>query len=260
MDTNKKRRTRLLSFIGKHETVSIAELSKWLNVSTPTLRRDLNWLAELGLVERIHGGARRPLLCSKQITLLSQECDPDADLYTRRKRAIARFAASMCVDGDTIIASGGTTTLLMTEFLQNRQMNILTNSFLMARQLLATSTNDVVLTGGTIYRAEEIIATPFENDVAHDYYADKMFMSAHAVSEHGVMEIDPLLVRAKQRLMNRAEKVIVLADSSKFERTGDLRLCELGSIHCVITDDSVPPNGIRFLENAGVKVFTVKAV
>ena len=117
-------------------------------------------------------------------------------------------------------------------------MQILTNSFPIAEHLLRNSRNTITLPGGAIYREQNIILSPFENDVTRNFYARRMFMSAQGVSPIGVMEGDPLLIQAEQKLINQAEELVLLVDSSKFAARSSLILCPLERVHTVITDDA----------------------
>jgi DeoR family ulaG and ulaABCDEF operon transcriptional repressor len=252
---NHRRLKRLLKLLNEHKTVTTLQLAEWLCISKPTVRRELARLNELGLLARTRGGAclldermaRSGLRVPKAI-------DPSAD---PRKRAIARYAASLCVTGDSIIVNGGTTTGMMAEFLSDLSLRVLTNSFSMAGRLLATGDHDVHLQGGTVYRAADVVLSPFENDVTQHFHATKMFMSAHGLSLMGLMEIDPLLVQAESNLLRQAEQLIVLADSSKFSRRAGMVLCGLQRISCLITDTDAPRELMRTLERAGIKVVMV---
>jgi DeoR family ulaG and ulaABCDEF operon transcriptional repressor len=180
------------------------------------------------------------------------------DSYAGRKRAIARQAVALCGDGDTILIGGGTTTYRMAEFMAGRQMRVLTNSFEVARQLLATSDNDVILSGGTIHRGQGVILSPFETETVQFCYANRLFLGTHSLSPFGLMESDPLLIQASGRLIHQAQELVVLADSSKFANKGSLFLCSLDKIGRVITDTGAPDAGVQVLERAGVKVTLVE--
>jgi DeoR family ulaG and ulaABCDEF operon transcriptional repressor len=133
-------------------------------------------------------------------------------------------------------------------------MQILTNSFPIAEHLLRHSRNSITVPGGAIYREQNIILSPFENDVARNFYARRMFMSAQGLSPMGVMEGDPLLIQAEQKLINQAEELVVLIDSSKFAARSSLILCPLDRVHTIVTDDSVSTRDARFVEQSGIRL------
>jgi DeoR family ulaG and ulaABCDEF operon transcriptional repressor len=131
-------------------------------------------------------------------------------------------------------------------------MPIFTNSFPIAEHLLKHSKNTVMLSGGTIYREQNIILSPFDNDVTRNFYARRMFMGAQGLGPLGLMEGDPLLIQAEQKLIDQADELVVLIDSSKFHKRSSLILCGLKRITTVITDSGIEDRHVQMLEDAGV--------
>jgi DeoR family ulaG and ulaABCDEF operon transcriptional repressor len=255
--SNVRRHKALLKILTERERATVEELVEELHASVATIRRDITSLAQRGLLHRLRGGAER-LAGRPRYALAGGTFDQYLAVFPHEKRAIAQHAAGMCQDGDTITISSGTTTFMMVEFLVERRMRILTNSFLMAEQLLTRSLNEIIVPGGLIYREQNVILSPFENDVTQNHYASKMFLGAAGLTEIGLLARDPLVIQAERRLINQANKLVVLADSSKFLSSGaGLILCPLQKLHCVITDDRVSEASVRMLEGAGVKVITV---
>ena len=254
---NHKRRKRLLKLLAEHHSVTVQQLVDSLNASPATVRRDISWLAARNLLTRTRGGAENLQQKKKSFALSSETFQNNIQCYAERKRAIARYACSMCSDGETIIINGGTTTFMMAEFLVDKQLTILTNSFLMAERLLVSSENEIILPGGKVYREQNVILSPFDNDITQHHYAAKMFMSVYGLSLLGLMEADPLLIQAEKRLISQAEELIVLADSSKFAKKAGLILCGLNRVSTVVTDTNATDNAVQLLEESGVKVITV---
>lgn len=254
---NLRRHKRLLKLLDEQGQATAEELMAWLPASAATVRRDLAWLAAHQQLVRLRGGARR-LPQGEAGGLRSQSFRDAMGRQVAEKRAIARHAAGMCTPGDTVIINGGTTTFLMAEFLPPKDLRVLTNSFLLAERLLSGSAHEVILPGGSVYREQNVIVSPFENDVAQHHYASTMFMSAHGLSALGLMEADPLLVQAERRLIQQAEKLVVLADHSKFQRRAGLVLCGLERVHCLITDSGAPDAIVQWLEQQGLQVVIVE--
>ena len=123
--------------------------------------------------------------------------------------------SSLCSDGEPIIINGGTTTFQMVHFLADRRMQVFTNSFPIAEHLLKHSKNTVMLPGGTIYREQNIILSPFDNDVTRNFYARRMFMGAQGLGPLGAHGEDPLLIQAEQKLIDQADELVVLVDSQQ---------------------------------------------
>ena len=256
---NHKRRKRLLKLLAEQGTATVQQFVESLNASAATIRRDISWLAARNLLTRTRGGADDLQPGQRQSPLSSDSFQNKIQCYAARKRAIARHAAAMCADGETIIINGGTTTFMMAEFLADKHLKILTNSFLLAERLLEASDNEIILPGGKVYREQNVILSPFENDITQHHYAARMFTSVYGMSLLGVMESDPLLLQSGKRLINQAEELVILADSSKFARNAGLLLCGLDRVACVITDTDVADKAVQTLEHYGVKVVTVPA-
>ena len=242
--------------------VSIADIMAATGASAASARRDAVRLAGAGLAERLHGGIQaigdafsRPLGPTK---LATRAFDANRTMNVAAKRAIARRAVEMCAEGDVIIVNGGTTTFQMSGFLRDTRLKILTNSYPLAEFLIHETRNRVALPGGEVYREQKLIVAPFDDDAIQHYSARFMFMSAAAIGPLGVIEGDALIARAEAKLVKRAEKLILLADSSKFAARGSLVVCALSQIHALITDTGAPPEALAMLEESGVRTIVVE--
>lgn len=252
-----RRHKRLLKLLVEHDTATVPQLVDWLGVSAATVRRDIRLLDTARQISRMHGAVRR-MDAGGASPLRSHTFEDSVHMYGERKRAVARRAAALCNDGDTVLIGGGTTTFKMVDFLAPRGLRVVTNSFEIARHLLANSENDVILSGGKIYPEQGIILSPFDTEALQYCHADKLFMGTRCLSALGLMEADPLLIQAGRRLVSQAQQVIVLADSSKFANRGGMFLCALDKISCVITDTGAPDASVQMLERAGVRVLLVE--
>ena len=174
------------------------------------------------------------------------------------KQAIAKEAVALCNDGEPIIINGGTTTFQMVHPLVNRRVQVLTNSFPIAEHLLRHTKNTVMVPGGAIYREQNIILSPFENDMTRHFYARRMFMGAHGIGPMGVMEADPLLIQAEEKLIGQADELVVLVDSSKFDNRSSLVLCPLERVDIVITDEGITDRQAAMLEAAEIRLIVAQ--
>nr|WP_157332031.1 DeoR/GlpR family DNA-binding transcription regulator [Bradyrhizobium cajani] len=243
--------------------VRIADACRATGVSEATIRRDFARLAEQGVAIRVHGGLEAlPETANASgdvLSLATRSFDISQTLNIDAKRAIAKAAVALCADGETVIINGGTTTYQMGEYLRERRLKVLTNSYLLADALIHTSKCRVALPGGEVYREQGMIVSPFEEDAIQHYSATRMFMSAISIGPLGVIEGDPLLARAESKLLKRADKLIVLADSSKFVSRGSLVVCPLARIDTLITDADAPSDALDMLRAHGVRIVTVDA-
>ncbi len=256
MDQQERHRN-ILRILAQENTANVPQLADLLGVSQPTVRRDLTLLERAQLLRRTHGGVHR-LEGSAAGELKSTSFHGSVELHAGRKRAIARRAAAQCQEGETLLIGGGTTTYQMIDFIAARSLRVMTNSFAIARDLMARSDGEVYLCGGKIYREQGVVLSPFETQTDRYWFADHLFIGIHSLSSLGLMEVDPLLIQAGRRLMPQAQQVTVLADSSKFERRGGMFLSALDKIARVITDTGVAEASVQMLERAGVQVLVVE--
>jgi DeoR family transcriptional regulator, ulaG and ulaABCDEF operon transcriptional repressor len=249
----RERHNAILEAIKGRLVLPLRELADMTGASAATLRRDVAKLEELGLVRRVHGGVSvpddGPHALDGAPSFASQRFK-----NWDRKRAIAALAAEMCADGESIIINGGSTTYAMVEFLRDKQLNILTNSFPIAEALMRSSQSRITLPGGEIYREQGIILSPFDDDSIQNVHANTMFMSAMALTPLGVVEGDPLIARAEAKLFQRADRLVLLIDSSKFAPRGSMVVCPLSRVNHVITDDGVSEEVLALLRSAGISV------
>ena len=252
----RERWQKILTKLRERGVIRVSELMFTTGTSSATLRRDLSKLEELGQLRRVHGGVEA-IEAAQQPHLATRSFDISQTLNAARKRDVAKAAAALCLDGESIIINAGSTTWCMVEFLRTLRMQILTNSFPIAQELIATSQNRIVLPGGEVYREQGIILSPFDEDAIQHFTAAKMFMSCYSITPLGIIEGDPLIARAEAKLLSRADKLVVIADSSKFESRGSMAVCQLSRVHTLITDDAAPPHVLDHIRSLGVNVVIV---
>ncbi|MGO6908081.1 DeoR/GlpR transcriptional regulator, partial [Rhizobium ruizarguesonis] len=120
--------------------------------------------------------------------------------------------------------------------------------------LVKHSKNTVTVPGGAIYREQSLILSPFDNDAIRNFYARRFFIGAQGIGPLGIMEADALIIQSEQKLMHQADELVVMADSSKFHRRSSLILCPLERVSTIITDDGIPEEAVRMIENAGIRL------
>jgi DeoR family ulaG and ulaABCDEF operon transcriptional repressor len=254
-----ERRRIILGEVADRPVVTVAQLVELTGASEATIRRDIAALHVAGQLRRVRGGAEA-LHPPQTVGIAGRPFSVNEGVNIDKKRAIARAAVELCNDGDSIIINGGTTTYQMVHDLARRRMQILTNSFPIAEHLLRNSKNTITVPGGAIYREQNIILSPFENDVTRNFYAQRMFMSAQGLAPLGVMEGDPLLIQAEQKLINQTEELVLLLDSSKFANRSSLILCPLDRVATVITDDGVSARDAKMIEQSGIRLIVAEHI
>ena len=249
----RERWQKILTQVRQRGVIGVRDLVPTTGASLATLRRDLTKLEDLGELRRVHGGVEA-MKVTQQSHLATRSFDVSQTLNAERKRAVAKAAAGLCEDGESIIINASSTTWFMAEFLREYRLQILTNSFPIAQELIATSQNRIVLPGGEVYREQGIVLSPFDEDAIQHFIASKMFMSCFSITPMGIIEGDPLIARAEAKLLSRADKLVIVADSSKFEPRGSMVVCQLSRVHTLVTDDGVPSHMLDHLRSSGVNV------
>lgn len=255
----KERHRIILSAVQDRPVVTVVELCGLTGASEATIRRDVSYLHLQNKLRRVRGGAEA-ITPPQFVGLAGRTFSVNETLRIAEKQMIAREAVKLCENGDSIIINGGTTTFQMVHPLASRRMQIFTNSFPIAEHLLKHSKNTIMVSGGVLYREQNIILSPFDNDVTRNFNALRMFMGAQGLGPLGLMEADPLLIQAEQKLIGQADELVVLADSSKFEQRSSLVLCPLNRITTVITDDAISDKAAAMLEAADVNLIVAQTV
>ena len=243
----------ILSAVQDRPVVTVVDLCALTGASEATIRRDIATLDAQKKLRRVRGGAES-INPPQIVGLAGRPFVFNEQMNIAQKQAIARAAVALCEDGEPIIINGGTTTFQMVHPLATRRLQVFTNSFPIAEHLLKHSKNTILLPGGAIYREQNIILSPFDNDVSKNFYARRMFMGAQGVGPLGLMEADPLLIQAEQKLIGQAEELVLLVDSSKFRNRSSLVLCPLKRVHTLITDEGISDHDAAMLEAADINV------
>lgn len=259
----KEREDLILEAMGDSGFVTYRALEARLSASPATIRRDLSRLEADGRLSRVRGGARladAPAVpASGQFGhLAGTPFDLSINQHVERKRAIGRAAAALCSPGEGVMIDGGTTTLQMCPHLERLGLQVLTNSLHIVSALLPQQGTRILVPSGSVFREQNIILAPAGEESMPRFHAPKLFMGAAAVGAQGVMQADVILVAAERRLVDRADEVIVLVDSSKFGSSSGNVVCELEEIDALITDDGIPDRDAAKLERAGVRLIIAR--
>ena len=252
-----RRRADLVEFVQEHGHATVGMLVEALDVSGDTVRRDLQYLHEQGVVVRSYGGVvRRDDLARFDRPFLSRmRANSDA------KAAIGALAASLVSDLQTLIVNGGTTTLALARALEDkRDLTVVTNNLQLPENIPATSVRQLHIIGGQCRVISLATLGPVElPDVhggrTHSFHADLAFIGVGGVSsEGGFTGADLRESSMIRQMIESAERVVVLADSSKFGRTAFAHIGELSIADILITEHAPAPEIGAALAEAGVEL------
>jgi len=246
-----ERKAVVLEVLMEQNSVSVSDLSRRLNVTPVTARADLAALEQEGLLVRTHGGAvpaHHPKILERM-----QAGKP-------AKESIARTAAEMIHDGDTVIITAGTTTALIAKYLLGkRDVHIVTNNTLLLTHARMNPQLRVTLIGGEFRPAEEGTVGPMALAGLQQFHVSKAFIGVDGVSAKQGFTAHLLesavLVR---KMAEQADQVIAVAHSAKFGRHGFASILPLDGADVLVTDSELSAELESELLRAGVQVVNSK--
>ena len=247
-----ERQSRLQTLLAQRGMSDLESLSAELRVSQSTVRRDLDTMESQGLVRRTHGGviwvgdrnnSTRPYAFDQRMAVQIDE-----------KRVIARAAAKLVGNGQTILLDGGTTTFHLAEELQGRSLQIVTNSLPIANRFINDERVELILTGGLLYPRYGVLLGPAAEQFIDTVHAQTLFFSVAGLHRGVLYNQNLLLVQAEQRMMEQAQRRVLLCDSSKFDQQALARLGELNEIDVLVTDSAITKSQRAMVKQAGCEL------
>lgn len=203
----------ILNRLKQEGVVKSQELMKEMECSESTIRRDLDRLEEEGLLVRVHGGAKRVYEVERE-----QPFSEKTSKNIQEKQDIARYAASLVNDGDTIFLDAGTTTIQMIPYLKDKAIRIVTNAVQHA-SLLADQNNEVILIGGLLKNTTKAMVGATSAEQLAQYRFTKAFLGINGIDlEYGLTTPDPEEAVIKKQAIANSAKVFILADKSKWNK------------------------------------------
>jgi len=248
-----QRRQHIIDFLHRHGVVTLHQLASALTVSISTLRRDLDGLAEEGILDRTYGGA---LLRDQRYSTFEPEFPAALELSPQEKRLIGMAAAASLVPGQSVIFDSGSTALEAARAVVARNIEILaiTNDIHIAQVLGTSPAVRVHVLGGQLrpgsntLMGEEVLAG------ARAIRADVLFLGAHAVTEGVLSETSAEVAAVKRALLKSAATHLLLVDSSKFRPRVFMSVCTLADIDEVITDGQAPQEVLDDIRRSGTRL------
>jgi DeoR family ulaG and ulaABCDEF operon transcriptional repressor len=249
-----ERENLILDLIGGSGFVSFRTLEQKLDASPATIRRDLERLAEIGRIERVRGGARLVDADDAPVHLQGVPFHENIARNRAEKEAIGRAAADLCAFGEGVMIDGGSTTLQMCPHLAGKNLQVLTNSLHIVSALLPQAGTRILVPSGTVFREQNIILAAAGEESMPRFHAPKLFIGAAALGPQGLMQADVVLVAAERRLIEKAEEIVLLLDSSKFSSSSGNVVCDLAEIDVIVTDNGIGDEQRAMIERAGIRL------
>lgn len=248
------RHQRVAELVRRRGSVSVPELAEVFGVSEATVRRDLDQLAELGVVERIRGGACSPL------TKIRPEADASsftvvAGQSTTEKGAIGERAAGLVRDGDVIALDIGTTVFAMCDHLRDRDITVVTASLAVVRALANSPKVDLVVMGGVLRPNYESLVGVLTESCLRQVRVDMAFIGAAGIRPDGaVLDSTPSEVPVKRAMIDIANQAWLLADQDKFPGTGFLEIAPIAAFTGLVSNVAPGPDELWLPEDSTLEV------
>lgn len=249
-----ERRKHSMKELAERGHVSVSELSEQLGVSEVTIRKDLQYLEERNLLLRTHGGAMRVDYLVGEQTL-----EEKGQRYREQKERIGRAAAALVEDGDSIILDAGTTVLQVARNLRGkRNLTVLTASVDIAVEVMRHTEAELLMLGGLVRRSSGSVVGHYAEQMLRDYSFRKFFLGVDGFDvERGLTTTNTMEAHLNLVMIESSMQTIAVLDSSKFGRRGLCSICGVEQIETVVTDDEIPDNVRRRLEDKNVEVIIV---
>jgi DeoR family transcriptional regulator of aga operon len=247
-----ERRHRIVELLISDGRVMVEALAMRFVTSAVTIRTDLAALEAAGSLERTHGGA-----------VLRRDADDQPltvkhMLHHAEKVRIAKVAASLIEDGETVILDSGTTTAEIARQirrLEGRSINVITNALNVANVLADVPFVRLIMPGGILRPESDSLSGPMAEAALANLQADRLFLGADGVDpERGVMTPHLAEAQLNAKMIEISQQVIAVADSSKLLRRNISLIARVEQLHMLITDSAASPDVVAELQRRGVEV------
>lgn len=257
-----KRAKEILRLLLRNGKTSVDDLTAALRASPASIRRDLTRLEERGLVHRTHGGAMlaNPGHAVYEPFRFDASFQVREDRFASEKQRIARAAAGLVLENETIgIAAGTTTTLVARQLLHRKRLHIITNAVNIGMELSSSSRLQTTLSGGSMRWAGAFsLVGPAAIESLSSVVLDRLFLGVTGVdANHGATTIEVEEAAVFRAMVRQAQQVVVVADSSKMGQISPAIVCPVSEIDLIITDDGISEEASKAFAARNVRVLVV---
>ncbi len=241
--------------LNKHGYIRVADIANELNVTKATIRKDLRFLESQKVLYRTHG---RATAANPHVMDISVQVK--SHINTELKRIIAREAAKLIADNDSIIVASGSTLYAFAEQIAtDSHLNVVTPDLRVAVLLNENEKIDVIQLGGKIYKNTLSVRGEMAATELKDIRCSKVFFGSDGIDDETGITCSTLEeARLTNDMMEAASQTVLLVDSTKFGRRGFAKICPLDRIDIIVTDDGISEQAREYIEEAGVDLIIAK--
>ena len=251
-----ERRRKILMLLEADGRVTVNDLVRRFDVSTVTMRADLDILAENGALVRSHGGAVRRLDPVQDRSVAFKET-----MHHAEKVRIGQAAAGLLKPNQTIILDSGTTTLQVARHIKQQKLKgltVVTNALNIANELVDAPNVSLIMLGGLLRQVSNSFVGPQAERMLAALHADHLFLAVDGLDlEVGPTTPDILEAELNSLMIAVSTEVTIVADSSKIGRRSLSTIGSLSAIHRLITDDRIAPEAAQAIRARGLELIVV---
>ena len=241
-----ERQLRIRQMFENHDFIDVETLCRELKTSEASVRRDLGALENEGVLKRVYGGAV-PVQAAGDYAV-------ETVRFGEEKSHIAHLTTSLIEDGQTVILDGGTTATAVARALAGKRIHVITNSLPIAEVLESNHDIELTLTGGYLDPRIRVMLGPFCEQMLGAIRADVVIMGMGGITEAGFSNNNTLVVGSEKKMIEVADRLIVVADHTKFGRSGIFPVAPLDAADVVVSDAVLGREYIDLLHNRGIDV------
>ena len=235
------RRLQISELVSQHGSVQVAALAQRFGVSMQTVRKDLRYLAERGVMARAYGGAIDSSVVGSNPPASEPHYEAKRTVRLDEKRRIGQRAAALVKPGDTIAIDSGTTAIQLAEALPNIEVTVVTNDFGVLGALTPKSNIRIVMLGGELRRKNMAFYGGLTVEALDALHVDMLFLGVDGMDlERGITTHYEPEAMLNRKMVEAARMVIAITDSSKFGRICLHRIIPIGDLDKLITDTDAP--------------------
>lgn len=253
----KVRQEYIKKLLVENKQINVLELSTLLNVSVVTIRTDLKELEKAGVLTRTHGGAviNKALLKNEQ----TQEFVAGPTIkYDEQKELVGNVASRFISNDEWVFLGSGTTAYFVARALLSRNyLNILTNNLLAAYELTKNPLTNVIMTGGTLSHSTFNLGGEIFESTLQPMTISKAFISLIGIDLNGAYTVSTSgELNVFKTIRSISKELFIIADSSKFDKTGFIKVGELSDADAVITDTNPPQKYVDYYTRHNIPIYT----
>lgn len=256
-----ERRNKIAEIVNDHEEVTVEYLAQKLNVTTVTIRRDLDFLASEKKIARIFGGAKR-IAGSKTTAAVPEEKQNDTESSDSiaKKRQLARTTAELLLPDDVILINSSSTASYVVEYLNDKAVTVISNNI----NILSRKRNPntiLLMTGGQVLPGRDSLSGTYAIENLKRNYSTKCIIGVCGISIKGGLTSPVLEESIVNQVMvaQTTGMMIAIASSDKIGRDDSFYVCDVSKVDVLVTDEGITESDRQDFENNGIRVVIAKS-